>query len=553
MRAGRGNTVIQRLTYPYRGMNLAAPLSRMPEGSATYILNMLPTAGRASQTDQGMLRRIGGKRPGLSRSRISQTSPLTGDNFVEGAYLWSPGGSAVKRLIVPVLTSGTSNGSILHGVYANGEASLAAISAYTSGFYLPTFASIGNRLAITSPNGNRVLLTETGSAPTAANWSPGGVFPSSGVIACARYLNRVVVGSQTDFGTPIAFSKIGDPTSFDASGTTYEFAYAGNVTGNAGQPGDRITGLFSLTDDYLAIGCESSIWVLYGDPRAGGRVRMESDVTGIAGPRAATFDETGALWFIGGHGLYRWSPNSSPKEVLRGRMAQHLEDVLRPQNANNRFYWQLTYDRRRRMIYAINSNTQLQDGTFYRLVLAYSIDDDAPMLLSFLGDAGSVQVLRPHVIEGLDDGTVLVGGWRGLNHFDDASHRSSDQHFDQNNSAVFSVDCQIRFPPFAPDDGQSEWCAHRLRAQAAKGCGPVSWYLLVARSPDEVQEQTYTTDAAASGTLFQADDGFQSPIGFRVSGGCHQLVLSQNSDSVDWRMDELSIAYERMGDRRYGL
>lgn len=548
--------IVQRLAYPFKGMDLAAPLSRMPRGSAVLIKNVMPMAGRTGQTDQNMLRRIGGKRPGLVRSAVTFAVNPDDTNAIGGVYLWNPGGSSTQRMIATsdLLTL------IYDGAWSQGAAVLTSLG-HSVRHLLPTFAPMGNQLFIASTTGRSVLTSAGGGVPSGAVWAPGGVFPSTDANICCRYINRIFAASGTALpsGSVFAASKLGDGNNFDASGSTYEFAYAGNATGGAGQPGDRITGLFSLTDDYMAFGCDSSLWVLFGDPRAGGRVRMASDVTGIAGPRAGCFDDQGDFWFIGNQGLYKWRPGGIPKEVLKGRMAPYLEDVLRPQASWNRGFWSISFDRRRRCLYFFNANTQQQDNSYFHYVIGYAIDYDCPFLLEFHGvgshlpPATSGNAYRPHCVECFDDGTVLVGGIGGLNNLDDAANAASDLPFLRSSSTAVAIDCLVKFPPFLPDGGRGEWCLNELQATGAKGCGALTYYLMSGRSADEVVEKNYLTDYAATGTLFSADDGFQAPIGTRITDAVHQLIVAQNSSAADMRLDSFDLVCEPMGRRRYGV
>ena len=293
---------------------------------------------------------------------------------------------------------------------------------------------------------------------------------------------------------------------------------------------------------------------MYGDPRYGGRVRMASDVTGIVGPNAQAYDEDGSLWFIGGQGLFKWRPGGVPKEVLKGRMAPYLEDLLRPQGTVNRAYWQIVYDRKRRTLYLWNYNQQQQDGTFPSWVIGYAIDYDAPFLLEFNAGGGGGPAQRPYALACVDDGNVLVGGLRGVCDLDAVAHSGGDLPFlnGGGGDAKTAIDCVIRFPPFLPDGGRGEWCLEELRATGAKGCGAAAYYLLSGRSADEVQEKAYATDAAQTGTLFSADDGFQTPIGARIADAAHQLVVAQNSSTLDLRLDLFEESFSYMGPRRFG-
>lgn len=74
---------------------------------------------------------------------------------------------------------------------------------------------------------------------------------------------------------------------------------------DVGEIGDIVTAGIPYKDDLLIIGCVNSIWVLIGDPTAGGQLAEVSLSTGIWGSQAWCIDDKGSLYFLGNDGLYR--------------------------------------------------------------------------------------------------------------------------------------------------------------------------------------------------------------------------------------------------------
>ena len=80
--------------------------------------------------------------------------------------------------------------------------------------------------------------------------------------------------------------------------------------GTAGKCGDIITALAPYQDDYLIMGAASSIWVLRGDPAAGGSFDLMTDATGIFGANSWCWDSARNFYFLGNNGIYVIKPGT---------------------------------------------------------------------------------------------------------------------------------------------------------------------------------------------------------------------------------------------------
>jgi hypothetical protein len=87
----------------------------------------------------------------------------------------------------------------------------------------------------------------------------------------------------------------------------------------AGLVGDAITAMVSYKDDFLLMGCATSIWVLRGDPSQSVLTRL-TDATGIFSQSSWCWDDKNNLYFVGTDGIYRLSAdaiiNSQPPTNL---------------------------------------------------------------------------------------------------------------------------------------------------------------------------------------------------------------------------------------------
>ena len=164
----------------------------------------------------------------------------------------------------------------------------------------------------TLSGGSMDPTTRVPSAVTAnPHWYDWTVYPggATGAMPAKAYLICVYRGRLTLAGNPRYpnqwfMSKVADPFNWLYGADDPMSAVAGN-NADAGQCPDIIRSLISFHDDYLIFGCASTIWILRGDPVAGGSLDNLSDTTGIFGSNSWCFDDNRNLYFWGSGGIYK--------------------------------------------------------------------------------------------------------------------------------------------------------------------------------------------------------------------------------------------------------
>lgn len=120
-------------------------------------------------------------------------------------------------------------------------------------------------------------------------------------------------------------SAVSDPTDWDYSpaSITPTQAIAGN-NAPQGLIGDVITALIPYSDDMLIFGGDGSIYMMRGDPMAGGQIDRISDAIGIAWGEAWCKDPYGNVYFVSNKtGIYLMNPG---KELRR--ISQQIDNLL---------------------------------------------------------------------------------------------------------------------------------------------------------------------------------------------------------------------------------
>lgn len=249
-------------------------------------------------------------------------------------------------------------------------------------------------------------------------WVPTvGTYPAGCRFIC-RYRDRIVLA-----GDPVSphlwyMSRQGNALDFNygASDTDVQRAVAGQSS-DAGVIGDAITALIPHSDDYLVIGCASSIWVIRGDPAYGGQIDALSRTIGVVGPDAWAAAPDGSTWFVSPSGVFAIPPGAQgfpvevskrlPKEfkILGGSDVQcswdHQSDGLRIFIDGNG---------------AQGTHWLVKDGAFWPLRIPYTMEPtavlslpprpllDGPLLLGCRD--GAVRRFEP--ASPTDDGTALT-------------------------------------------------------------------------------------------------------------------------------------------------
>ena len=112
-------------------------------------------------------------------------------------------------------------------------------------------------------------------------------------------------------------------------------------------------------DDYLVFGCADSLWVMRGDPAAGGSLDSLDPTTGIYGPWSFCWDGNDNLYFWGTGGFYKIPAGfGNPKNLSATNLPNLIQDEAADPSTHR---ITLAYDRDRHGILIMI--TLLADGT----------------------------------------------------------------------------------------------------------------------------------------------------------------------------------------------
>jgi len=194
-----------------------------------------------------------------------------------------------------------------------------------------------------------------------------GQVPSGCPLVC-RYLDRIVLAGADIAPHVWYMSRQGDPDDWDYSQEDSQRAVAGSSS-EAGVPGTAILALVPHSDDYLVMGCRTSLWRLRGDPAYGGMLDALSYTIGIIGAKAWCLGPAGELIFLSLDGLYALPPggDSMPISLSREVLPREFKNLdpgsvtalleydtvdrgihiyLTPESSNARTHWWFDWERK---------------------------------------------------------------------------------------------------------------------------------------------------------------------------------------------------------------
>ena len=96
--------------------------------------------------------------------------------------------------------------------------------------------------------------------------------------------------------------------------------------GDLGEMGDIVRCLAPYKDDYLIIGCASSMFIMFGDPMYGGELRELSLTTGIFGANSYCWDNNNNFYFWGNNGLYKTQIPGNPQCISQFKLPRIIKD-----------------------------------------------------------------------------------------------------------------------------------------------------------------------------------------------------------------------------------
>jgi hypothetical protein len=343
----------------------------------------------------------------------------------------------------------------------------------------------------------------------------------------ANWRGRAVLARGADDPHNWHMSEQGSPTNWDIFPPVQTATQA--ISGNNARAGlcpDLINSLIPYNDDLLLFGCDSSLWMMRGDPMAGGVFDLVSDVTGVAFGRSWAKDPEGTLYFFGSRGgVYIMKPGSVPVSMTQSTIERRLNNVNLSQ-----FYVEMfwnTYDDGLHVFLMPFTDTasrtkhyfwERKSGAWYEDTFALTKQPSAAVVID--GDAA-------------DDRCLLIGTY-------DSSIVRWDKLATSDDGQL--IDGKVLIGPIAPDDSEFDARVTNLAAVMANQ-GAVNYKLYASTTPDDKGQPV------ASGQFVPG----RNPIHLvRARGAFVWMELQQANAFTRWSLESIRLDAYPAGRKRNG-
>lgn len=327
------------------------------------------------------------------------------------------------------------------------------------------------------------------------------------------YRGRLVFTRSTGDPYNWFMSAVNNPLDYNYSSLAPDGAVSGNDA-DAGRVGDLITALIPFADTYMVMGCPDSLFIMRGDPKAGGTIDLLSAQVGITGPEAWAQGPDGTIYFMSRHGLYRMVNGGQPVAMSLGRVNKTLAAV-----DLTLYSFKLAWDGSNDCLWitAVPALTGLPQLNFvWNATVDGFFPDTYPAaigpacLASATGFGGSLLGNQRRII--------LVCGSNGYIYVPD------DNNFADDGTAI---DSRCTFPPFKLGDGDTlgRVIATRFNWGTITEAFAVRYAYHVGNQPQDAAEAGESHSNTFSGT-----GGYQSIDRARVRGGA--LCVSVGGQGV---------------------
>jgi hypothetical protein len=405
-------------------------------------------------------------------------------------------------------------------------------------------------VAGTDNDDNAISFTTSGAEASGPLWYAWTVFgndadtygtmPNKAYLV-AVYRGRVVLSGNPEYPNQWYMTRLASPFDFLYGSDDPMSAVAGN-NADAGQCPDMVTALISFHDDYLIFGGVSSLWILRGDPVAGGSLDNLTDVTGIFGDSSWCFDDDRNLYFWGNGGIYRILANFSGVQNLTELALPTLVIDEAPNPSTHRIT--MGYDKHRHGL--VICITTLADGSNSNYFYSLQIEGFYPE--TYPEECGAFSLLY-YPANDKDYADLLIGSADGY------VRRFVDEAKDDDVGATDeTISSYVTFPIMPLADGDEEGKITELTFDSAGGASggafgdsdAFSWEIHVGDDAETVLEDIQDgATAKFSGTV--TGSGRQNKVRSRMRGVYAGLKIYNSTATSTWAVNNVKFKARAAG------
>ena len=359
--------------------------------------------------------------------------------------------------------------------------------------------------------------------------TPKGILPVDDLGNTPRLIEtwrgRTVLSGLIDDPQNWFMSAVDDPQNFDYAppSTSPTQAIAGN-NAPAGLIGDVVTGICPYTDDICVFFGDHSIYMMRGDPMAGGQIDLISDAIGGAWGRAWCKDPYGNIYFVSNRtGIYTLVPGQQPQ-----RISQAIEQLLLGIDTGNssiRLIWDDRYQGLHVFVTPLNAPAPSTHFFYEQRTGAWWVDQ--------FGDP-NLDPLCCCTFDGNlpGDRAVLIGSWDGF------VRTISPTAVDDDGIAIQS---SVMIGPLLTDN-LDDMLLKDIQGILGQASGAVTFAVFVGPTAEAALASTPVVSGTWTVTTNLAGRNFTNFV--RRSG---HAVYIQLSSSVPWALEQIRVRIATQG------
>jgi hypothetical protein len=360
-----------------------------------------------------------------------------------------------------------------------------------------------------------------------------GAVPVGRTIFCLWHARAVMAGGIQEPHT-VSMSRLNNFYDWDDSQEDSGSAVTlgSSDTGIIPEP---VTALIPHADLCLIIGCRTSLWVMRGDPAAGGELSNLSYDIGVVDKRAWCKSPEGYLYFLSYDGLYYMANECGdrPKSISRERLPTKLLNV-----DTSTYTVSMAYCVRYRMLQIWLVHNTTGQTIHYWVDIMQSRNGDAPSAYFFPQQLGSANY-EPFVVHSRTDNPSNNGASQVLLGCRDGYIRRVDHAVYQDDGTNFSS--SVFLGPLAlVKDGFADAMIHKIVGLLPETTGDLTVSIHVGDTP----EAAYNAAASRSYTWSAASRN--KPNRPRVRGAAAFLKIVNAENNNPWSFERIDIEVEQL-------
>ena len=367
--------------------------------------------------------------------------------------------------------------------------------------------------------------------PTAGDLPEGGA--NVGALSFGRiFLNDLFHPNQW------AASRSGDPLDW-LVGQTDVRSPINSQNSKMGLVGDPITAFIPYKDRFQVVGCLNEVWVMRGDPAAGGTLTNMSKATGIFDGMSWCWDDKNNLYFLGTDGVYAISTAAiieagTPENITKERVPELLKNIGLNRRSDRVV---MAFDKQR---YGVSLTVSQKDGEWHS---SWWIDLRAGGLFpeGFASDHIPASTLYFDARTAADRGRLLGCQDGYVRKYDD-NEKSDD--------GDVAIDAWVTVGPMrlskTPRDRVK---VNEISVELSEASDGVVANVHMGKTSEELVNKITVAQAPTVKKVLSGH-GLQSSIRNKVAGGAVAVKIENNTAGESFALEEIQVTIVEAGRRK---